>query len=149
MSRKSSESSRRRPKKASRALDRPFDPAILKRARKIVEEYHLVLEPNEEVGFIGRALELPTGFADGPTPDECVAATREGLTAAVATMLEMGQRPPARASKARRQAQINIRVSAEEKLILEETARRNGFRGVSDFVRAAALDRASTPAGGK
>jgi uncharacterized protein (DUF1778 family) len=82
---------------------------------------------------------MPTVFADGPTADQCVRATREALTAAVATMLEMGLRPPAPAAKGARQAQINVRLTAEEKLILEDSARRAGFRGVSDFVRAAAL----------
>ena len=145
MSRKSSASSKPRAKKNSQPLDRPFDQVILKRARRITAGYRLILEPDDKLGFIGHALELPTGFAHGVTPDECVKVTREGLTAAVATMLEMGQRPPAPASKARRQAQINIRVSAEEKLVLEETARRNGFRGVSDFVRSAALERTTSP----
>ena len=34
---------------------------------------------------------------------------------------------------------MNIRFSAEEKLALETAARQHGFRGVSDYVRAAAL----------
>ncbi len=145
MSKGPNASSSRRVKRDDRHLARPFDPVLLERARRIAASYYLILEPDDELGFIGHALELPTGFAHGSTPDKCVKATREGLTVAVATMLEMGQRPPAPASKGRRQAQINIRVNAEEKLILEESARRNGFRGVSDFVRFAALERTTTP----
>ena len=121
------------------ALDRPFDPAIWRRAREVASRYRLILEPEAEVGFIGRSLEMPTVFADGKTAAACVRNTREALTAAVATMLESGQPPPAPAVRRRRQQQINVRVSADEKLLLEEAARRNGFRGVSDFVRAAAL----------
>jgi predicted RNase H-like HicB family nuclease len=120
-------------------LDRAFDPALERRAREIAQRYRLVLEPDGDVGFIGRGLELPTVFADGPSADQCVRATREALTAAVATMLEMGLRPPAPAAKSARQAQVNVRLTAEEKLILEDSARRAGFRGISDFVRAAAL----------
>ena len=130
----------KKPKRSNRKLDRPFDRAILRRAGEIVEGYRLLLEPNEAVGFIGRAIELPNVLADGATPDECVRSTREALTTTVATMLEAGQRPPTPAGA--RQAQMNVRVSAEEKLLLEDTARRHGFRGVSDFVRTAALDRA-------
>jgi predicted RNase H-like HicB family nuclease len=124
-------------------LDRAFDPAIERRARQIAQRYRLVLEPDADVGFVGRGLEMPTVFADGPSADQCVRATREALAAAVATMLEMGLRPPAPAAKSVRQAQVNVRLTAEEKLILEDSARRAGFRGISDFVRAAALSHAS------
>lgn len=131
--------SSKKSKGSDAALDRPFDPALEERARQLAERYRLVLEPDIEVGFVGRGLEMPTVFADAPTPDECVRAAREALTAAVATMLEMGLRPPAPVAKGMRQAQINVRLTAEERLILEDSARRAGFRGVSDFVRAAAL----------
>ena len=99
MSKKSNNSSKPKTKRSSRRVDRPFAPAILKQARQIAGRYRIVLEPSEELGFIGRALELPTGFAHGATPDECVEATRKGVTAAVATMLEAGRRPPAPASR--------------------------------------------------
>ena len=121
------------------ALGRPFDPTLEQRARRIAQGYRLVLEPDPEVGFIGRGLELPTVFADAPTAEQCVEATWAALTAAVATMLEMGLRPPAPAARGARQAQINVRLTAEEKLLIEESSRRAGFRGVSDYVRAAAL----------
>lgn len=139
MSAKSGKSSRTKSKRREAALDRRFDPVIEKRARQIAQRYRLVLEPDPEVGFIGRGLEMPTVFADGPTADECVRAAREALTAAVATMLEMGLRPPAPAAKGARQSQINVRLTAEERMILEDSARRAGFRGISDYVRAAAL----------
>lgn len=134
-SRRSSKKSRGR----EAPLDRPFDPAIEGRARELAERYRLVLEPEPDVGFVGHGLEMPSVFADGPSAEECVRATRDALTVAVATMLEMGMRPPAPAAKRARQAQINVRLTAEEKLVLEDSARRAGFRGVSDFVRAAAL----------
>lgn len=57
-------------------------------------------------------------------------------------MLEMGEKPPAPASEALRGVQLNIRLTYEEKLLLEAAARRDGFRSVSDFVRAAALAKA-------
>jgi uncharacterized protein (DUF1778 family) len=56
-------------------------------------------------------------------------------------MLERGQAPPAAAG--RRTEQVNIRLTPEEKLTLEEESERKGFRGLSDFVRAAALASAS------
>ena len=57
------------------------------------------------------------------------------------TMMECGQRPPAAASSGKRDVQVNIRLTAQEKLRLSEAARRLGFKGVSDFVRLAALER--------
>jgi len=123
----------------AKALDRPFDARMLNDALRIVSDYRLVLEPNKELGYVGSSVEIPSVFADGQTPDDCVKATREALTVAVATMLEMGRRPPT--GRSTRSVQVNLRLTAEEKLALESAANRMGFKGVSDFVRAAALDR--------
>ncbi|MCH7872300.1 MAG: type II toxin-antitoxin system HicB family antitoxin [Planctomycetes bacterium] len=125
-------------------IDRPFKPDILKRARQIARQYRLILEPEAEVGFIGRSIELPSVFADGESADDCVAATREALEVAVATMLESGVSPPAPSARGLRQAQVNIRMTAEEKLILEDAARRGGFRGVSDYIRSSVLRRSTS-----
>jgi predicted RNase H-like HicB family nuclease len=122
-------------------LSRPFEPAVLERAGKIAADYRLVLEKDERAGFIGSSVEIPTVFAEGPTPDLCVEATLQALAYAVATMIEGGQSPPAAASSGKRSVQINVRLSAQEKYALQEAARRLGFKGVSDFVRAAALER--------
>ena len=82
---------------------------------------------------------MPQVMNDGKTPDECVEKTRDILTTAVAYMLEQGQVPPAPAAENRRTEQLNIRLTPEEKLLLEDAARRKGFRGLSDFVRNASL----------
>jgi predicted RNase H-like HicB family nuclease len=124
-------------------LERPFDPAVLARARKIVGRYRLVLEHNEDLGYIGSAIEMPAVFADGRTPDDCVRATREALAVAAATMIEQGRRPPSAVGRGVRETQVNIRLSADEKYRLQEAARHLGFKGVSDFIRAVALERSS------
>ena len=125
-----------------KSVECPFDPKVLSQARSIVGDYRLVLEPDEELGLIGSAIELPTVFADAKTPDACVKATREALTVAVATLLELGKRPPS--GRHQRTQQVNIRLTPDERLVLEEEASRLGFKGVSDFVRAAALNRTGT-----
>ena len=122
-----------------KAVDRPFDPAVLSHARSIVRDYRLVLEPDEELGYIGSAIEMPTVFTDAKTPDACVKATREALTVAVATLLELGKHPPS--GRHQRTQQVNVRLTPDERLALDEAASRLGFKGVSDFVRAAALER--------
>jgi len=129
-----------KPKKSSKklAIDRPFDPAILCEARAIADAYHLILH-FEDGEFYGRALEMPHVMNDGKTPDECVKNTRDILTTAIAFLMETGEPVPAPANEAKRTEQVNIRLTPEERLILEETARRRGFRGVSDFVRSVSL----------
>ena len=144
MSRKPGRSSNRTgPKKAGReALDRAFASDVLRQARELASEYRIILEQEPELGFVGHALEMPGVMADGKTPTECVEQVREAAAGAVATMIEQGQMPPRPAGEKKRQAQLNLRVTDEEKLVLEEAASRRGFRGVSDFVRDAALHRA-------
>jgi len=124
--------------KLSKAIDRPFDPTILKRAREIASAYQIILN-YEDGEYFGRGLELPLVMNDGKTPDACVKATRDSFATAVAHMLECGEIPPPPASENKRTEQINIRVSAEEKLLLEEAAKSKGFRGIGDFVRSTSL----------
>ena len=123
-------------------IDRPFDPEILRRARSIAEKYQIILQ-YEDGEYYGRALEMPHVMNDGKTPDACVAATRDILTTAVAYLLETNQTPPTPSADNLRTEQINIRLTREEKLLLEQMARRKGFRGVSDYVRAASLTSSS------
>jgi predicted RNase H-like HicB family nuclease len=129
--------------KSSKAINRPFDPEILEKARKIAESYQIVLH-YEDGEYYGRGLEFPSAMNDGKTPDECVAATRDILTTAVAAMLEDGQVPPAPASEQKRTEQVNVRLTTEERLLLEEAAHNKGFRGISDFVRTTSLAQAKT-----
>jgi predicted RNase H-like HicB family nuclease len=125
-----------------KAIDRPFASTVFDRARQIAGEYQIVLH-SEGGEYFGRGLEMPYVMSDGKTPDQCVHATREALAVAVATILESGKAPPPPASRQERTEQINIRVTPEEKLLLQEAARSSGFRGISDFVRTASLSRKS------
>ena len=122
------------------AIDRPFDAGVLKRARAIAEQYQIVLH-SEDGEYYGRGLEMPYVMNDGRTADACVRATRQSLTIAVATLLEAHGVPPTPASEGKRTEQVNVRLTPEEKLLLEEAARSRGFRGLGDFVRSTALAR--------
>ena len=124
--------------KSSKAIDRPFAREILQRAREIAASYQIIIH-FEDGEYYGRGLEMPHVMNDGRTPDACVGATREALAVAVAYLLETGETPPSASSENKRTEQINIRLTAEEKLLLEEAARNKGFRGISDFVRNASL----------
>jgi hypothetical protein len=85
---------------------------------------------------------MPYVMADGTTIEACAAETLVATTLAVATMLELGEAPPVPARAGKRDQQVNIRLTAEEKLQLEAAARREGFRSLSDFLRASGLGRA-------
>jgi predicted RNase H-like HicB family nuclease len=128
----------RKSKTSRNPVNRPFDPAILRRAAEIAGKYQVILQLEGD-DYIGRGLELPNAFEDGKTPDECVSKTREMFVTAVATMLEDGEVPPPPASEGKRTEQVNVRLSADEKLILETTARRRGYAGLADYMRAVAI----------
>ncbi len=125
----------------SEKLEKPFKESVLLKAQKIASDYKIILERNEELGFIGSSVELPTVFADAKTPEECYKATEEALMVAVAVMIENGQRPPQPASAGQRTEQVNVRLTAEEKLLFSNAAMNLGFKGISDFIRNSALDR--------
>ena len=126
-------------KKSVEAIERPFSAQVLKQAKAIVAEYQVILHCEAEHWY-GRGLELPHVFGDGKTADQCIEDTREALCGAVACMLEQGQRPPTPAREGTRTQQVKVRLTAEEKAVLETGAKRKGFKGLSDFLRAAALD---------
>lgn len=122
---------------------RPFDAKVWKKAEAIVANYQIVLAV-EDAEWYGRGLELPTVMSDGKTAAACVKNTREALAVTVATLLEDGEAIPPAAKQNVRDQQVNIRLSAAEKAALEAAAAGRGFRGLSDFVRDAALRGAAT-----
>lgn len=138
MLRRSSNTSKRNKTKIEMP-HRSFDKSLLNKAKRIADTYSIVLNPDTRLGFIGTSIELPTVFVDSETMQQCCQTTREALKIAVATMIECGQHPPPPASARRRTVQVNIRLTMEEKEKLVRVSKNLGFKGVSDFVRFAAL----------
>jgi predicted RNase H-like HicB family nuclease len=128
-----------RSKKSAKAIDRLFDAATMAKAKNIAGQYQVILS-FEDRHWYGRGLELPGIHGDGRTVNQCVENTREALTGCVAYLLEEGERPPVPAREGTRTAQVNVRLTAEEKALLETTAKRKGYSGLSDFIRAAAIE---------
>lgn len=120
------------------AIDRPFAPGVLAEARRIAEQYQVVVHFTEGEWY-GHGLELPMSMDDGTTVEECVSKTREAMVATVASLLEDGRKPPAPAAAAERTEQINIRLTLDEKRLIEDQASKGGYRGLSDYVRAKAV----------
>ena len=127
------------PPTSEAGIERPFDVKVLQTARQIASQYRVVIEPAGRAGYIGWSIEMPGAMADGKTPAACIEATYQSVEVGVAAMLEAGQVPPTPSYKRRRNSQINVRVSAEEKIILDEAAQQRGFQGISDFLRSVAL----------
>lgn len=116
-----------------------FNPTIWKTALKTASEYQIILS-TEEGEWYGRGLELPNIFGDGDTAEACVESTREALAVAVAYLLETGKTPPTPAQQGLRTQQVNVRLTPEEKALLETRAHSRGFNGLSDFIRAVVID---------
>jgi predicted RNase H-like HicB family nuclease len=125
-------------KNKSARIDRPFSAEVLERARQIAERYRIIIR-HEDGEFYGQALELPGAMNDGKTPAECLDKTIDIVVTTIAALLEQGRIPPLPSSDERRDEQVNVRLSKLEKLTFEEAARSRGFRGLSDFMRAATL----------
>ena len=130
--------SRRKPLKTRGNLRKPFSSDVLGEAKQLAYAYQILIW-FEDGEYYGRGLELPFTAADGKTPQACFEKVREAMVGTVAHMLERGETPPLPAADAGRTEQVNIRLSALEKLRMEESARAQGFRGIADFLRARAL----------
>jgi len=128
------------PKRAQ--LSSTFAPDIWHQATEIAARYRIVLAFEEGLGYVGRTAEMPYVTADDRDEQSCLFKTREATAAAIAALLTEGDKPPLPAADAKRDQQVNIRVSSEEKERLETAATQAGFRSVSDFIRTAGLDRA-------
>lgn len=90
-------------------------------------------------GYLGCTVEMPSVMGGAKSIEACVRDVLEATAASIATMLERGESPPSPAREGKRDQQVNIRLTADEKLALEGAARREGYRSVSDLIRAAAI----------
>ena len=80
---------------------------------------------------------------DGKTPEQCIHNVRDILATHIAAMIERGETPPAPSTEQVRSEQVNIRLTPDEKLAMETAAQRQGFRGLSDYVRAVGVAKAT------
>jgi len=122
-------------------LEKAFDETVLANAKEIIDGYHIIVEKDDKLGYIASSVELPTVFADGKKEIECFRAIQEALMGAVATMIACGQKPPQSLSANKRTEQINIRLTAYEKILLTNKAVDLGFKGIADFVRNRVIEK--------
>lgn len=115
--------------------------AELARAREWADEYRVVLHQTADGRVTGRGLELPGVIVTRATADACLEACRRAMAVAVAVLLREGGRPPSPMVEQKLEEQINFRVTREDRLRIEGASHAAGFRGVSEFVRNAVLER--------
>jgi predicted RNase H-like HicB family nuclease len=120
---------------------RRFDPKDLKRASEIAKRYSSVLT-FDDGSFAMRCIEMPTVVAFGDTPEEAMADYHGCLELALVYKIEEGEEIPLPTNDDQRTQQVNIRLTAMEKLRLEAISKQQGYRSLSDFMRAAAMMRA-------
>lgn len=114
-------------------------PRVNTAAIALASEYQIILKTHPRGGFVGCAVEMPLVLSHGKDEMTCLAATRHALAETIAHILESGERPPAPADEHKREVQLNIRLTADERIRIQEKARQAGFRSLSDYVRRAAL----------
>lgn len=124
-------------------LRRPFAKATLSRARDLAAQYTVRFSPCPEGGLEGTSIELPYAMGQGNTITECYAELLEGMVVILATMIENGDALPTPVNSGRRNVQLNIRLTADERTRLEQAAKREGFSTVAEFVRTMALSRSA------
>lgn len=127
-------------------IDPVRDRDLIARAEAAARDYRIVLDATDSGGFIGSVAEMPGVMAEGRSAEECVEFTRRALVIGIMALLRRGHTPvPSlkqrrREGELRREDQLNLRLSADEKRMLEQAARKQGFRSVSEFVRTRALE---------
>lgn len=101
-----------------------------------------VVRACEDGGFEARCVEMSNAVGFGDTREEAIREYFGVAETVFAFMIEEGQAIPAPAGENQRTQQVNIRLTAMEKLRLEAVSKQQGFRSLSDFMRAASLGRA-------
>ncbi|MEM9754149.1 MAG: type II toxin-antitoxin system HicB family antitoxin [Planctomycetota bacterium] len=106
-------------------------------AQERAEHYQINVFTDDGLWY-GRIVEMPSVMNHGKTPAAAIKAARELLATTLAYHIEESLPivPPISETRDR---QINVRVSGYEKQALERAAKQQGFRGIGDFVRHAAL----------
>jgi len=107
-------------------VDAPFDPELLKTAHGIARVI-ASSSARRKIGVCGAHPGNAARFRRRADTRRVPPCDNVRVETAVATMLETGETPPAAGVK--RTEQINIRLTSEEKLILEEESERQGFEG--------------------
>lgn len=119
-------------KKTSSALTRRAERKA--RAEALLGAYHMQIR-QEDRGFVGGLLELPTVRVTGVDAAECQRRLREAGILVIGSLLDANAPIPPPADIERR-ILVNVRLSSEEKQAVIQAAKNAGLSGITDLVRA-------------
>ncbi len=136
----SGKSSKRSGSNGKAAIDAPFDPAVLRRARRHAAAFGRTTTFDAESGeWVSRCVELPDTIGVGDTTREATSELTENLAVWFAYLSEQGD-PWPEPSSAPRSEQVNIRLTVQEQAEFEAAAKRLGLSSIADLVRLSVLD---------
>ena len=115
------------------------DEALIREARVRALEFNIVVSQRDSGKYVGFAREFPRHFGIGGSVEECFHKTRDAIVGAVALSMKLGEPIPEPVRDLRRHEQVNIRLTIEEKAMLQAAADADGARSLSDFVRELCL----------
>jgi predicted RNase H-like HicB family nuclease len=81
-------------KGATAGVEKPSPAALRSIAEATVDDYRMVLEEDEDGGFVGAGAEMPEVVVDGATPADTVQKLRGALVEAVFALLDANRMPP-------------------------------------------------------
>ena len=126
-------------------LARPFPPGVEAEARRIVSRYRMFVRWVAEEGcYFAGCEEYGYLCGDGETRADAIEMASDGMVGVVGYELENGETPAvplADEPQAGRAVHVDVELSTAEQSDFEQLARREGFRGVGDYLRHAALAR--------
>lgn len=136
----SGKSSRKSGRKGTVPIDAPFDPAVLRRARRHASAFGRTTLFDAESGeWVSRCVELPDTIGVGDSARDAMKELTENLAVWFAYLAEQGD-PWPDPSSAPRSEQVNIRLTVQERAEFEAAAKRLGLSSIADLVRLSVLD---------
>jgi predicted RNase H-like HicB family nuclease len=73
---------------SNEAIDRKFSKEDIQTAKELSRDYCIVIEKNDDLGFVGHCTEMPHVMNDGKTHEECRDNVIEAIRVVLAYMLE-------------------------------------------------------------
>ena len=96
------------------AIDRKFSKEDVQTAKELTRDYCIVIDSNDDLGFVGHCKEMPHVMNDGKTHDECRDNVIEAIQVVICYMLEAGIPIPKSQSSFNDKAKILKKVAGIE-----------------------------------
>ncbi len=113
-------------------------PKQIRAAKALAGQYKITVW-KEDDGWYGRCVELPNCMGDGADAEAAINSTRAAIVAGLSADLAAGIPAPIPAREGVRSEQVNVRLSPDERTLIEANATRAGFKGLADYIRAVAI----------